>query len=179
MVAIVPALATLSDTRFPAYASARVRREHLRLNAAIAGAALILATGVVAQAWGRESERLGWHPLPAQAVAAVAACPERLYNRYDEGGYLIWFTPNQKVFIDSRYDPFPPELLLGQIALEQSGDYETTFKKHGIRCAFIPSDSPLAHRLSKEGWQRTFTDATWTVLVAPDSASLASPVASR
>ena len=167
MVLIVPALASLLDARFPVKAPARIRREHLRLNAVFAGAAVILAAVAVGRAWTGDSDRLGWHPLSEQAIAAVESCPERLYNRYDEGGFLIWFTPTQKVFIDSRYDPFPPELLLGQIALEESGVYEATFEQHQIRCAFIPAESTLARRLSEEGWQSTYRDTMWAVLVAP------------
>ncbi len=167
MVLIVPALATLLDARFPVQATAGIRREHPRLNAAFAGGAMLLATMIVGQAWTRDIDRLGWQPLSGQAIAAVESCPERLYNRYDEGGFLIWFTPNQKVFIDSRYDPFPPELLLGQIALEESGVYEATFEQHRIRCAFIPSESTLARRLSEHGWRSTYRDAMWAVLVAP------------
>jgi hypothetical protein len=167
MIVIVPALASLLDARFPVKAAARIRREHPRLNAVLAGAAMVIATVSVGQAWTRDIDRLGWHPLSGQAIAAVESCPERLYNRYDEGGFLIWFTPNQKVFIDSRYDPFPPELLLGQIALEESGVYEATFEQHRIRCAFIPAESTLAQRLSEKGWRSTYRDAMWAVLVAP------------
>jgi hypothetical protein len=167
MVLIVPALASLASARFSVPTTSRIRREHPRLNTAVAAAAIALAAGVVTQAWGREPRRLGWHPLPSQAIAAIASCPGRLYNRYDEGGFLIWFTPTQKVFLDSRYDPFPPELLLGQIALEESGEYATTFRRYGIQCAFVPADSLLARRLASDGWRTTFRDAGWAVLTTP------------
>ncbi len=40
---------------------------------------------------------LRWTPLPAQSLFALQRCPDNLYNRYDEGGYLIWFAPDHRV----------------------------------------------------------------------------------
>jgi hypothetical protein len=62
-------------------------------------------------------------------------------------------------------------LLLGQIALEESGEYEATFEQHNIRCAFIPAESTLARRLTDDGWRTAFSDATWAVLIAPYGAT--------
>jgi hypothetical protein len=92
-------------------------------------------------------------------------CPENLYNRYDEGGPLLWFAPSRKVFLDGRQDPFPADLVLEHIAMETgTGNYRTVFSKHGIHCAYLPVLSPTAKRLSADGWQALYSGPNWVVL---------------
>jgi hypothetical protein len=67
------------------------------------------------------------------------------------------------VFLDGRQDPYPPELIREQMRVETSGDYETTFQRYGIRCAFIPSDSVLSARLTAAGWNSLYRDERWAV----------------
>jgi hypothetical protein len=150
--------------QFPVRGGSPGRREHSALNAAVllgAAAAAVLAVG---HAWQSEIPRLGWRPIPQEAIAALADCPEQLYNRYDEGGYLIWFVPGRKVFIDSRQDPFPPEFVREHIQVESSGNYEATFRRYSIRCAFTPANSVLMRRLTADNWQPLYKDANWAVL---------------
>ena len=68
--------------------------------------------------------RFQWTPLPAASIAALNAASGNVYNRYDEGGYLIWFAPGRKVFLDGRQDPYPPSLIKEQMRVENSGDFE-------------------------------------------------------
>ncbi|MBW8866856.1 MAG: hypothetical protein JF610_05890, partial [Acidobacteria bacterium] len=84
----VPAVAALLP-RCDALAAARSERP--RLNFAIAGIAVAVAVSSVAVAYALPADHLGWRPLPAASVGKLVACRGNLYNRYDEGGYLIWF----------------------------------------------------------------------------------------
>ena len=97
----------------------------------------------------------------------MRSCPSPLYNRYYDGGYLIWFVPEQRVFVDSRQDPYPSALLLDQIAIEEGGPYRPVFDRYGMRSAFLPAGAPLGARLRADGWRTTFLDERWTLLVAP------------
>jgi hypothetical protein len=72
--------------------------------------------------------------------------------------------PTRKVFIDSRQDPYPPELVGEHLRVEATGDYHELFRRHSIRCAFIPANSLLAQRLSADDWQPLYKDASWVVL---------------
>jgi hypothetical protein len=101
------------------------------------------------------------------ALAAVRACPERLYNRYDDGGYLIWFAPSRRVFVDSRQDPYPLPLLLEDQTVEAGAPYRQLFARYGVRCAFLPAGDNLAARLRADRWTPRFADDRWVVLVAP------------
>ena len=140
------------------------RREHPTANALIACIAMVVATTGVTYAWTARVARLGWEPIAPAAAAAVSTCPERLYNRYDEGGFLIWFVPATKVFLDGRQDPYPPDLVLTQKRVELSGDYRDLFQRYSIRCAFLPVGSPVAARLEAAGWITEYADPHWIVL---------------
>ena len=157
----IPALAFLLLRRPP-----RVpEQERPLLNLAIMAFATIGVVVTLAWAYRNEVPRLRWHPVPAAAIAALGQCPDNLYNRYDEGGPLLWFAPDKKVFLDGRQDPFPSELVKEHIAVEtgQAG-HETVFRRHQIRCAYLPRVSPVAARLTAAGWKTLHADSRWVVL---------------
>jgi len=161
----VPAIALLAEGRVRVRSRSAPARP--RLNALCVTGAAAIALAVVVGAWSRRDTRLGWDPLSTAAARAVSSCPERLYNRYDEGGFLIWFAREQKVFLDGRQDPYPPSLLVEQKQVEQSGNYAALFRAHSIRCAFVPTGTIVAARLQHDGWVTRYADAQWRVLVAP------------
>ena len=135
------------------------------LNFAVMAAAALAVAGTIAWAYANEIPRLRWKPISDGALAALQQCPDNLYNRYDEGGYLLWFAPDRKVFIDGRQDPFPSELVLEHIRMEtRDGDFEQVFTRHRIRCAYLPRVSPTAARLSAAGWTTLYGDPQWLVL---------------
>ncbi len=124
---------------------------------------------VVATAWSGPSPRLRWQPLSRQAMTAVESCAGPLYNGYGDGGYLIWFMPERKVFIDSRQDPYPVDLVLSDMQTRRTGDYAETFARHGIRCALLRASSPiLADRLLVDGWLERYRGPTWVVFETGD-----------
>jgi hypothetical protein len=155
VTALMPAARALTD---------RPRQNRPLLNLALMTSAVVAAAFVIGYAYRLEIPHLQWTPLPKASLAALDGCPDNLYNRYDEGGYLIWFQPDRRVFLDGRQDPFHPALVLDQIRVETSGDYASTFSAHGIRCAYLPVTSPVVSRLSASGWSTRFRDADWIVL---------------
>ena len=130
----------------------------LLATSAAAAAALVLV------AWQRPLDRLGWRPLTDGAVAAIEACPGRLYNGYADGGPIIWFVPEKKVFLDSRQDQFPAGLIAEATAVELGADPWPLFERHSIACAAVPPSSPVARTLEDAGWQTRYSDETWRVL---------------
>jgi hypothetical protein len=132
---------------------------------------VLASASFIAFAWWLPLPRLAWHPVSEEMRAAIAACEGPLYNRYDEGGYIIWFLKGRRVFMDSRQDPFPEEMVLEQIQLERSGDYQSMFDRYGVGCALTPERSPLAHRLALDGWSGRRAGAGWTVFSKPASAT--------
>ncbi|HXI32028.1 MAG TPA: hypothetical protein VNG89_26500 [Vicinamibacterales bacterium] len=129
-----------------------------RANLALAIAAAAASIVVVALSYTRSAPHLNWQPLPPRSLAALDACHGNLYNRYDEGGYLIWFAPAHRVFLDGRQDPFPPALIEDQRRVEQSGNYDDLFRRYRIDCAYLPADSIVAARLASDGWRSLYQD---------------------
>ncbi|MDQ1432057.1 MAG: hypothetical protein QOF40_2659 [Actinomycetota bacterium] len=161
VVVALPLLARGWEAAKPSTARAEDRSV---VNAALLGVVVIAATAWVAAAWMDPSAALAWEPLPAGAVHAVQACDGPVYNRFDDGAYLIWFAPGVPVFIDSRVDPYPDRLLREHIRDEATGDYRGTFARYGIRCALLPPVSATARHLLHDGWTATYDDGTWLVL---------------
>lgn len=127
----------------------------------------LAALAIVPLVWANAAERLGWRPIGDGALAALRACPGRLYNQYDDGGTLIWFAPERPVFVDGRHDPYPDAFLLQDFAIERGAPYRSVFERYRIGCAFLPSSSAMASRLRADGWRPRFGDHRWTVLEAP------------
>ena len=139
-------------------------RGQTRIHAGLLAGACTVAVAVVALAWSTPLPRLQWSPLSADVVAAVDACDDPIYNSYDDGGFLIWFLPHRKVFLDSRQDPYPVELIQQDIRAQFETEYRDLFDAHGIRCAFVRSGVPLDRRLQADGWRPRYRDDVWTVL---------------
>ncbi|MEO8213651.1 MAG: hypothetical protein ABI560_10680 [Myxococcales bacterium] len=142
-------------------------RGRLRCVTAIVGGLAVAGLGFAVYAWNTELAPLNYRPIGDDALSAVRACDGPLYNRYDDGGYLIWFAPEKPVFVDGRQVPYSLDLLNDVVTIENGGSYRAAFTRWGIRCAFLPVHDPLASRLHDDGWRVTFADARWTVLGSP------------
>jgi hypothetical protein len=170
LLCAVPTAGLLLQSRSPTRPALEPRR---RTSPVVYGVVLIVcavAEGLfIASAWRTPLPRLGWNPVGQQMKAAIAACDGNLYNRYDEGGYIIWFLRDRKVFIDSRQDPFPEDLVLEQLRVEETGDYVALFRRHAIACALTPEGSRLAARLRNDRWHEEPAGAGWRVYSRPTS----------
>jgi hypothetical protein len=159
----VPALTSVVQVgRGPA-----TRRERQRplLNRAIMLSAALAVTMAIVWAYRNEIPHLHWTPVPSSALVALRQCPDNLYNRYDEGGYLLWFAPDRRVFLDGRQDPYPTGLVLDHIRMETAGsDYRATFSRYGIHCAYLPTVSPTVAQLVASRWKTLYRDSQWVVL---------------
>jgi len=162
LLVAVPALAALMPPAKRSFLMPRV--EHVMVNGAAALAAIAIVVGAVVSSYARRADRLQWDPLPAASVQALGSCSGNLYNRFDEGGYLIWFAPQRRVFIDSRYLPYTDDFIKEHVRIEQSGDAGAAFRRYDIRCAYVPADSLVGNRLRDSGWRTLYRDRRWTVL---------------
>jgi hypothetical protein len=141
--------------------------ERRALNTTLLAVAGGFAVYIVAHAWSTRAPILAWSPIPSQAAAAISTCRGPLYNRYPDGGPIIFFAPSQPVLIDSRQDPYSSELFAAQDLVERTGDYKGFFQRYRINCAALKTGSVLAARLKGDGWATKFESGGWTVLERP------------
>jgi len=162
LLVAVPALAALMPPPKRSFLAPRV--EHVMVNCAAALASIAIVAGAVVSSYVRRADRLQWDPLPAASVQALESCSGNVYNRFDEGGYLIWFAPRRPVFIDSRYLPYTDDFIKEHIRIEQTGNPDAAFRRYDIRCAYVPVDSLVGNRLRDSGWTSLYRDNRWAVL---------------
>ena len=143
------------------------RMERYRLNQALLAGCAVMCIVAVIGSWRARVDRLQWDPMSQEVVEGIRSCPGRLYNRFDDGGYVIWFVPGVPVFVDNRQDPYPLAFLQDHIRHEQSGDFEEVFAQYMLRCAFLPPESSTVQRLLSSGWRVTARDRRWLVLQTP------------
>jgi hypothetical protein len=143
--------------------------DHPRINLALLVGVSAMEIAAVLFVWQVAYPGLGWQPISPGAVAAASACPAQLFGRYNDGGPLIWFVPDKRVFSDTRHDPYPRAITRESSSIEHGGPYRETFARYGIHCAILPVANAAAVRLAGDGWQTRFRDDAWTVLVAPDA----------
>jgi hypothetical protein len=140
------------------------RQPPTRVSPWLVATAGVCSLAVVSAAWSVPWERMGWQPMSPAAADAIARCRPALFNSYSGGGAIIWFVPSQPVFVDSRQDPFPVELVQAGKRADFYGDYQPLFDERQVNCAAISPRSPLVARLLKDGWHARYSDSQWTVL---------------
>ena len=149
--------------------------ERPALNLLLLASAGSLVLTVLFRSYALPAPRLKWQPVAPGALAAIEACRGNLYNRYDEGGYLLWFAPTRKVFIDGRQDPYAASLVLEHIGMETvGGDTDGVFSRYDIGCAYLPASSPTATQLVEAGWT-TLHGGDWLVLARPAASAVRRP----
>lgn len=143
----------------------RLRDATARGNSVVIGAAVVGA-GLVALILAMPPARLGWAPMSASAATAIESCTGRTFTSYNSGGYLIWFTPSVKVFVDSREDSYPVSVI-DQADLASGEDYKSVFDHYEIECAALLSGEDTAKILIDDRWTTAYDDGTWLVLNRP------------
>jgi hypothetical protein len=114
----------------------------------------------------RPAEYFKTTSYPIEAVEWIRAnrdqTGQRLYNDYAYGGFLLWWMPGTKIFIDGRM----PAWRSGERAIMP--DYMTLMRedpdlrvlaKYSVDWALVRKGSPLEARLGRqEGWNRVYGD---------------------
>lgn len=93
--------------------------------------------------------------FPVTALSQLPAGPG-LLNRYDWGGFLIWYAPATPVFVDGRLFPYQSDALEDyRSVIGLHPDWRTVLVRRGIRTVLVaPSDAIAVHA----------ADLGWTVL---------------
>jgi len=102
---------------------------------------------------------------PKRAIEFIEAHPPhgKLLNDPHFGNVMMWqMQDNPPVFIDSRYNLFPYELLQDYWKMVQcTSDWQGLLKKYDIGWVFLPANLELPKRLAKDPqWQQLYADQT-------------------
>ena len=134
------------------------------LRASLFAVSLVAAGLVVHHRWTVVPPPADWAPVSSEAASAIRGCPGPIYNHYDVGGFIIWFVPEQKVFLDSRQDPYPAQLIRAQREAVGPAAFREFFDRYYIRCAVVEPDSPEVLALRGIGWTEAYRDRQWAVM---------------
>lgn len=111
---------------------------------------------------------------PIEAIHWIAANRDkvgaRLFNEYGHGGFLLWWLPGERIFIDGRM----PAWRIGDRRIFE--DYVAltnwdppalgVLDKYQVDWALVTCDSPLARALgARTGWQAAYEDAKVRIYV--------------
>jgi hypothetical protein len=84
----------------------------------------------------------------------------RIFNRYEWGGYIGLHRPHEPIFMDGRADVYGNELLETYVSvIGVRDDPQETFDRYDIDHVLIPPDWDLAAWLdASAAWERVYTD---------------------
>ena len=104
-------------------------------------------------------------PVGAVRWLEANAPGERIFNRYEWGGYIGQQRPGLPIFMDGRADVYGDELLQMYVSIiGVQGDPQATLDRYGIDHAVFPPDTPLADWFDSSSlWQRAYSDTTAVV----------------
>jgi hypothetical protein len=107
--------------------------------------------------------------LPAGAVAWMDANDpgERIFNRYEWGGYIGQHRPDHLIFMDGRADVYGDDLLRMYVSIiGVEGDPQLLLDRYEIDHAVFPPDTLLAEWFdASDLWERAYADETAVVWV--------------
>jgi hypothetical protein len=103
---------------------------------------------------------------PIEAVEWIRAhhdqAGERLYNDYAYGGFLLWWLPDTKIFIDGRmpaWQRHERDILRDYLALSGAEPDLTVLTKYAVDWALVKRQTPLEEWLARDAaWSQVYGD---------------------
>lgn len=102
------------------------------------------------------------YPEGAVVYMKTNGVRDRVFHDWVWGGYLIWRTPELKVFIDGRADPYGPTgVFKDYLSAVSNEDPQAVFDKYQVEYVLMPPNSPLAKSLQHSPkWAMQYSDET-------------------
>jgi len=105
--------------------------------------------------------------FPIAALPQLQAGPG-LLNRYEWGGFLIWYAPATPVFVDGRLFPYVGEALDDYRAvIGLHPDWRQVLTKRGIRTVLVAPSDAIAVQGAALGWPILARTPEWVMLRVP------------
>jgi hypothetical protein len=144
----------------------RVLLAHLGLAAGLVMLGVGVSLAKVAP-WAQASAAVTHFPVDAVAWLNTAEPGERIFNRYEWGGYLGHERPDRLVFVDGRTDVYRDDLLTHYAAvISLQTDPQAELDRYEIDHVLFFPDSEFGVWLdASPDWQRTYADSVAVVWV--------------
>jgi hypothetical protein len=142
------------------------KRDKPFLGAAIMAGYLAFAFYHVPTSSALRSAEAQYFPVGALPALETGCANQRVLNRYEWGGYLIWNARNMPVFIDSRTDIFEYHgVLADDLKALSLNDSLAILDRFRIGCVLLNPNEQLIYLLrNTPGWHVQYEDATAAVL---------------
>lgn len=128
----------------------------------------VVRAGLAPESYFRETS------YPIEAVRWIEANRDkvgtRMFNEYGHGGFLLWWLPGERVFIDGRMPAWrigDRRILEDYLALTNWDPPALgVLDKYLVDWALVTTDSPLARALAgARGWAEAYSDTKVTIYV--------------
>jgi hypothetical protein len=111
-------------------------------------------------------------PIAAINYLKEHSCTGRLFNEYNDGGYLIWQLPEEKLYIDGRMPSWEhngENYMQNWLEIFKNPDFRAEqFKKYNITCALVfSSRTNFISDLKDNGWQIPVETESYILLFNP------------
>jgi len=162
------ALRRTSPTVMTARTADRAPRDDLRPRDLIAdGIAAVIALAMLFAGVATAPRDPDLSAFPVAALPQLPAGPG-LLNRYDWGGFLIWYAPATPVFVDGRLFPYVPDALDDYRAvIGLHSDWRQVLVKRGIRTVLVSPSDAIAVEGVALGWPILARTPEWVMLRVP------------
>jgi len=140
------------------------------LTCLLAGLVLYLGPDHAERVWGAGVDPSGYFRGTSYPIEAVGWIHEhrdhvgtRLYNEYGHGGFLLWWLPEEKIFIDGRMPAWhigDRHILRDYVRLNNGDPAELgILDRYGVDWALITKGAPLAQALGAlPAWHMEYED---------------------
>lgn len=141
----------------------RPTRRMAQLNAVLVGLVLVGSLAKVLLVLDTETVAEGqamFLPVAATDYFKANDLTGPMFNSYNWGGYLIFYLPDEPVFVDGRTDLYGNDLLQTYLNTAVGGEgWRETLDEYDIRLVFVEAQSGLARQLRDEpGWVLDYAD---------------------
>lgn len=175
-IAIAPIVTTPSAARAIRGRSRNRPDSNPALNAILAALLLLLAGWWTLRAFAEP--RFDWSSYPVGAMHAVESrglLGRRMFSTDAWGDYILYaYWPRQRVFMDDRYDLYPPQVFHDMfVLLNGSRDWHRVLERYRIEVVVWPATKSSIDSLAHEpGWSLIYKDEIAVVYVRSDSESV-------
>jgi hypothetical protein len=105
--------------------------------------------------------------FPVGALPLLPAGPG-LVNRYDWGGFLIWYAPATPVFVDGRLSPYLDGALDEYRAvIGLHADWRDVIARRGVRTLLVAPTDAVAVHAHELGWRVLASSTDWVLVAVP------------